>query len=85
MFCHQQCKVCILCLFLSALIAVPIYRDNAIRVLIDNNSLGIHAEGPHPVLKFFRPVHNFTLIELIRKMGKNNRGKLYAHADIHPV
>ena len=49
-------------------IAVPIYRDNAIRVLIDNNSLGIHAEGPHPVLKFFRTVHTFSFIDVICKM-----------------
>ena len=85
MFCHQKGEVGILRLLLRVLIAVPVDRHNPLGIFIDHDAVGIHAECPHIVLKFFRPVYDLALIQFIGQVGKNLRRKLHAHADVHPV
>ena len=85
MLCNQKCKVRIVRPLLHILIAVPVYRDNAVRVLIYHNSVRVHAEGSHIVLELLCPIDNLALVQFIRQMGKDNRRKLYPDADIDSV
>ena len=82
---HQQSKIRIFRLLLRTLIAVSVYRHNAVGIFIDHNAMRIHAEGSHIIFKFFRAVNNLTLIEFICQMGKDHRRNLHPHADIHPI
>ena len=68
MLCHEQCKVRILRLLIGAFIAVTIYCDDTVRIFIYDDSIRIHTECPHVILKFLCPVHDLTLIQLISQV-----------------
>ena len=82
---HQQGKVGVFGLFLLAFIAVPIDRNNAVGIFVDHNTVGIHTESTHVILKLFRAVHDLALIQLVRKMRKNHSWQFYSYAQIHSV
>ena len=82
---NQQCEVRVLRLLVGTLIAVSVYGNNSIRVLIYHDTMRIHAEGSDRILKLFGTVHDLALIKLIRQMGKNNRRKFNTHTDIDTV
>ena len=64
---------------------MPVYRDDAVCVLIYNDPVGVHAEGADVVFVFLRAVYDLALIQLVRQVGEYDSRKLHAHADIHPV
>ena len=85
MLCHQQREICIFCLLFCTFIAVSIYCNYTICIFIHHNSFGIHAESSHSILKFFCAIDNFTFIQLICKMRKNNCWKLYTHTNVYSI
>ena len=82
---HQQRKIRIIRLFLRTLIAVPVHRHDAVRVLIDHNSMRIHAEGTHLIFEFFRAVDDLALIQFICQMRKDHSRNFHPDPYIHTV
>ena len=82
---HQQRKVRVLRLAGGVLIAVPVHGDDAVRVLIHDRALGVHAERAHEVLIFFGFVDDLALIQLVGDVLEHLRRQLHAHADVHAV
>ena len=82
---HQKGKVGILCLTFVSLVTVAVYSNDPVGVFIYNDSIGIHAESTHVILKFLRAVHNLALVQFVCKMRKDHCRKLHADADIHSV
>ncbi len=85
MFGYQQRKVGVLCLMFFIFVAVAVYGDNAVGVLIYHNAVGVHTEGPYIVLEFLRPVDNLALIQFISQMRENYGRKFYPDSDVYPV
>ena len=81
----EQGKIRVVGLEGLVFIAVAVDRDDAVRVLIDDNAVGVHAEGTHIVLKFFRVIDDLALIELVGEVGEDDGGQLNAHADVDAV
>ena len=82
---HQQREVRVRGVLGGVLVAVSVHGDDAVRVLVDDDAVGVHAERAHHVLKLLRAVDDLALIELVRQMGEDLRRKLHAHADVHAV
>ena len=59
---NQKCKVCILCLLLITLIAMSVYSDDTIRILIYHNSIWIHTEGSDIIFEFLCTIYNLAFI-----------------------
>ena len=85
MLADQQRKVGILRLFGRILKAVAVDGDDTVGVLIDDDAVGVHAEGADVVLEFLGAVHDLALVQFIGQMGEDDRGQLHAHADIDAV
>ena len=62
MFRYQKGKVRVMGLLCRILVAVAIYRYDAVGIFIYHSSFWIHTEGTHIILIFFRTVHDLTLI-----------------------
>ena len=60
-------------------------RDDAVRVLVDNDAVGVHAERADVVLELFRAIDDLALVELVGQVGEDDGGDLDAHADIDAV
>ena len=58
---------------------------NSVGVLVDHDSVGIHAEGPDVVLEFLRPVDDLALVEGVCKMGEYSCRKLDPDSDVNSV
>ena len=67
------------------LIAVAVDRDNAVRVLVDDDAVGVHAERADVVLELFRAIDDLALVELVSQVGEDDGGDLDAHTDIDAV
>ena len=67
------------------LIAVAVDRDDAVRVLVDDDAVGVHAERADVVLELFRAIDDLALVELVSQVGEDNGGDLDAHTDIDAV
>ena len=85
MFRYQKGKVRVMGLLCRILVAVAIYRYDAVGILIYHSSLGIHTEGAHVILVFFRAIHDLALIEFIRKIRKDLSRQLNPDPQIHAV
>ena len=64
---------------------MSIYGDDAIGILVDHSSLGVHAESSHPVSILLGAVDDFAFVKLVRQVRENLGGQLHPDADIHPV
>ncbi len=64
---------------------MPVYRDDTVRIFIDDDAVRIHAEGPDLVLELFRPINDLALVELVGQVGKYNSRQLDADTQVHPV
>ena len=82
---YQQCKVGVLCLLVGSFVAVAVYGDDAVGVLIYDDTVGIHTEGTHGILEFFSAVYDLALIEFIGQMREDDCGQFHPDADIHAV
>ena len=82
---HQQGEVGILGFHGAVFIAVTVYGYNAIGILVDNDTVGVHAEGADIVLKLLRAVDNLALVELIGEVGEYNGRELHPDAQVHAV
>ena len=67
------------------LIAVAVDRDDAVRVFVDDDAVGIHAERAHIVLELFRAVDDLALIELVGQVREDDGGQLDAHTEVDAV
>ena len=85
MFRHQKSKVRVMGLLCRILVAVAIYRYDAVGILIYHSSLGIHTEGAHVILVFFRTVHDLTFIQLICKIRKDLSRQLHPDTQVDTV
>ena len=85
MLADKQGKIRIFRLQGRILVAVTVYGDDPVCILIDNGTVRIHAEGTHSVLKFLGPVNYFALIELIGDAFKNDCGQFNADSEIDSV
>ena len=85
MFRYQKGKVRVMGLLCRILVAVTIYRYDAVGILIYHSSLGIHTEGAHVILVFFRTIHDLTLIEFICKIRKDLSRQFNPDTQIHTV
>ena len=85
MLCDKQRKVRVFRLLFRTLIAVAVYRHDAIRIFIYDDAVRVHAEGTHVILKFLGAVYDLALIQLIGEVGKDDSRKLNAHTDVHTV
>ena len=85
MFRYQEGKVRVMGLLCRILVAVAIYRYDAVGIFIYHSSLGIHTEGAHVILVFFRAIHDLALIEFIRKIRKDLSRQLNPDPQIHAV
>ena len=81
----QEGEVGVLCPLGGVLEAVAVDGDNPVGVLVDDDAVGIHAEGAHVVLELLGAVDDLALIELVRQRCEHLGGKLDAHADVHAV
>ena len=59
--------------------------DNAVGVLVDHRSPGIHAEGTHQILILGGLIDDLALIDLVRDVLEHVGGQLHADAQIHAV
>ena len=82
---NKQREVGVLGLFGRILKAVTVDGDDTVGVLIDDDSVGIHAEGADVVLEFFGAVDDLALVQLVGQMGEDDGGQLDADADIDAV
>ena len=64
---------------------MPVDRDDSVGILVYDDSVRIHAEGPDIVLEELCAVDDLALIELIREMREDDGGKLHPDAEIHAV
>ena len=64
----QQGEVGVLGLSGGILKTVAVDSDHPIGIFIDDDPVGIHAEGTDAVLKFLSPVDDLALIEFIRQV-----------------
>ena len=62
MLCHQKRKVRIVCFLLVAFIAVTIDRNDPVGIFIDHDTVWIHAEGAHTILKLLGAVNDLAFI-----------------------
>ncbi len=81
----EQREVRVLGLARRILEAVAVHGHDAVRVLIDDPPVRVHAEGADVVLELLRAVDDLALVQLVGKVGEQRRRKLYAHADVHAV
>ena len=82
---NQQRKVGVGCPLLHILIAVSVDRDDTVGILIDNDSVRIHTEGSHIILKLLGAIYDFALIQFIGQMRENNSGQLYPYANVNSI
>ena len=82
---NQQREIGIFRLQGGILIAVTIDGYDAVGVLIDHRTFGIHAEGAHLSAVGLGAVYDLAFVKLIGQVGKHRRRQLHTHADIHPV
>ena len=81
----EQREVRVLGLAGRILIAVAVDGHDAVRVLMHDRSLRIHAEGAHQVLIFFGLIDDFALIQLVSQVLEDLCRKLHANADVDAV
>ena len=60
-------------------------RDDAVRVLVDDDAVGVHAERADVVLELFRAIDDLALVEFVSQVGEDDGGDLDAHTDIDAV
>ena len=85
MLCNKKRKVGVLCLLVGSFVAVAVYGDDAVGVLVDHRASGVHAERADVVLELFRAIDDLALVELVSQVGEDDGGDLDAHADIDAV
>ena len=85
MFCHKQGEVRVLRLLLRIFVAVTVDRHDPVCIFIYNDSVRVHTERTHIILKFLCPVNDLALIKFIGQMGEDLRRDLHTHAQIDTV
>ena len=85
MFGNEEREVCVAGLSAFILEAVPVYGDDPVGVLIDNDAPRVHAEGAHMILIFLCAVYDFALVQFVGNMGENFRGQFNPYPQIHAV
>ena len=66
-------------------IAVAVYRNDPVGVLVYHHAVRIHAEGPDQVVVLLGAVYDLALIELVRKLREDFVGKFHADSYVHTV
>jgi len=69
---YQQGKIRVLRLSRGILEAVAVHCDDPVRVFVDHDPVGIHAEGPDTVLVFLGAVDDLALVQLVCQVGEDN-------------
>ena len=82
---YPQGEICVLRMFRRILVTVPVHRDDSIGVFIHNNTMRIHTESTHHILKLLRAVNNLAFIQFVSQRLKNLCRELNTHADIDTV
>ena len=85
MFLHKKRKVCILCLLRRIFIAMSVYCNNSVCILIYNDSIRIHTKCSDFIFKLLCSVDDLTFIQFICKVWENNCRKLHTDSDIYTV
>ena len=85
MLCNKQCKVGVVSILCGILIAVTVYRHDAVRVFVNDRAARVHAECAHKILKFFGAVDYLALVKLVGKVSEYLIGQLDAHAYVDAV
>ena len=85
MLCDKKRKVGIFGLLCRVLVAVSVYGDDAVCILVNDSASGIHTERSDLVAVLFGAVNYLAFVKLVRNMCENLRGKLNAHTDIDSV
>ena len=85
MFCHKKSEVGIFRMFILSLVAVSIYGDDSVCVLVYHNTVRIHTEGSYIIFKEFRSINDFTFIQFIGQVRENHGRQFHAHTEIHTI
>ena len=85
MFGYQKRKVCIVGVFCRIFIAVAVYCDDSIGVLINHNTSRVHTESTDHILKLLGSVNDLALVKLIGQTAEHLCRKLHTDTDIHTV
>ena len=59
---NEKSKISVIRLQFRRIEAVSVHSNDAVRILIDDITVGIHAESPHTILKLLRTVNYLRLI-----------------------
>ncbi len=78
----QQRKIRVVCIQRRILVGMAVDCHNAVGVFIHHHTMRIHAEGPDPVLVFFRPVDDLRFIQRIGHFAEGFIGHLHPHTDV---
>ena len=82
---YKKCKVCVVGVLCRIFVAVSVYCDDSVGVLINNNTSRIHTESTYHILEFLCSVNNLTLIKLVCQAAEYLCRKLHTHTNIHTV
>ena len=69
----------------GVLVAVAVYGDDAVGVLIYDRAARVHTEGADKVAEFFGSVNDLRLVKLVGQVREDLVGKLNANADVNAV
>ena len=85
MLCDEKCEVSVLGMLVLALVAVSVYGNNSVRVLVYDRSVRIHAERAHLVAELLCPVNYLAFVKLVGQVVEYNGGEFDSHADVNSV
>ena len=83
MLCNEEREVCIGRLKCGILVAVSVNGDNAVCILVNNCSLGVHTECTNSVTVLGGTVNYLALVKLVGDVREYLCGKLNTHTDIN--
>ena len=81
----EESEVGVFGVFSGVFVAVAVDGDDAVGVFVDDDAVGVHAEGADEVLELFGTVDDLAFVEVVGEVGEDLSGELDAHADIYAV
>ena len=81
----QQREIRVVRLFCGILVAVTVHSYNPIRVFVDDNAPGVHAEGTYRVFILFGAVDDFAFIQFVGQVRENLGRQFHADTNINAV
>ena len=85
MLSNEKSKIRIAGLLFLSLVAMAVYRNDTVGILVYDSASGVHTEGSYSVAVLLGTVYYLTLVKLVGYMRENLSRKLYAYSYINSV